>query len=120
MTPAIVFNPEGAPILATGSPGGSTIITVVMQMVLNVLEFDMGIAEATAASRIHHQWLPDNIFYESGLSADTLRLMREMGHILNDKPGRLGAAESIHSKGDGVLFGAEDQRRHGSGAVAQP
>ncbi|MEJ6772760.1 MAG: gamma-glutamyltransferase [Porticoccaceae bacterium] len=120
MTPTIVFNPEGAPILATGSPGGSTIITVVMQMVLNVLEFDMGIAGATAAPRIHHQWLPDNVFYESGVSADTLRLMREMGHIVNDKPGRLGATESIHSKGDGVLFGAEDQRRHGSGAVAQP
>jgi gamma-glutamyltranspeptidase/glutathione hydrolase len=120
MTPTIVFDPAGAPILATGSPGGSTIITVVMQMVLNVLEFDMGIAEATAASRIHHQWLPDNVYYESGVSADTLRLLREMGHIVNDQPRRLGASESIEANGDGVLFGAEDPRRHGSGAVAQP
>lgn len=120
MTPTIVFDPAGAPILATGSPGGSTIITVVMQMVLNVLEFDMGIAEATAASRIHHQWLPDNVFYESGVSADTLRLLREMGHIVNDQPRKLGASESIEANGDGVLFGAADRRRHGSGAVAQP
>lgn len=120
MTPTIVFDPDGAPILATGSPGGSTIITVVMQMVLNVLEFDMGIAEATAASRIHHQWLPDNVFYESGVSADTLRLLREMGHIVNDQPRKLGASESIEANGDGVLFGAADHRRHGSGAVAQP
>ena len=120
MTPTIVFDPAGAPILATGSPGGSTIITVVMQMVLNVLEFDMGIAEATAASRIHHQWLPDNVYYESGVSPDTLRLLREMGHIVNDQPRRLGASESIEANGDGVLFGAADPRRHGSGAVAQP
>jgi gamma-glutamyltranspeptidase/glutathione hydrolase len=120
MTPTIVFDPAGAPILATGSPGGSTIITVVMQMLLNVLEFDMGIAEATAASRIHHQWLPDNVYYESGVSADTLRLLREMGHIVNDQPRRLGASESIEANGDGVLFGAADPRRHGSGAVAQP
>ena len=120
MTPTIVFDPAGAPILATGSPGGSTIITVVMQMVLNVLEFDMGIAEATAASRIHHQWLPDNVYYESGVSADTLDLLREMGHIVNDQPRRLGASESIEANGDGVLFGAADPRRHGSGAVAQP
>jgi gamma-glutamyltranspeptidase/glutathione hydrolase len=120
MTPTIVFDPAGAPILTTGSPGGSTIITVVMQMVLNVLEFDMGIAEATAASRIHHQWLPDNVYYESGVSADTLRLLREMGHIVNDQPRRLGASESIEANGDGVLFGAADPRRHGSGAVAQP
>jgi gamma-glutamyltranspeptidase/glutathione hydrolase len=120
MTPTIVFDPAGAPILATGSPGGSTIITVVMQMVLNVLEFDMGIAEATAASRIHHQWLPDNVYYESGVSADTLDLLREMGHIVNDEPRRLGASESIEANGDGVLFGAADPRRHGSGAVAQP
>ncbi len=120
MTPTIVFDPAGAPILATGSPGGSTIITVVMQMVLNVLEFDMGIAEATAAPRIHHQWLPDNVFYETGVSGDTLRLLREMGHIVNDQPGRLGASESIQTNGGGVVFGAADPRRHGSGAVAQP
>ena len=51
--------PSGKPILATGTPGGSTIITTSMQLLLNVVEFDMGVAEATAAPRIHHQWLPD-------------------------------------------------------------
>lgn len=120
MTPTIVFDSSGAPILATGSPGGSTIITVVMQIILNVLEFDMGIAEATAAARIHHQWLPDTVYYESGISTDTMGLLREMGHIVNAKPGRLGATESIQSNTNGVLFGAADPRRHGSGAVSQP
>ena len=120
MTPTIVFDPSGAPIIATGSPGGSTIITVVMQIILNVLEFDMGIAEATAAARVHHQWLPDNVYYEPGISVDTLRLLREMGHIVNETPRRLGATQSIQTNKNGVLFGAADPRRYGSGAVPQP
>ena len=125
MTPTIVFNPEGQPILATGSPGGSTIITIVLQMVLNIIDFDMNIAEATAAARIHHQWLPDTVFYESGISQDTLTLLRSMGHQLNDKTGVLGATESIQradlggDKKASVRYGAADYRRAGSGAAVQ-
>ena len=119
MTPTIMFNTEGDPILATGSPGGSTIITIVMQIILNVLEFDMGIAEATAASRVHHQWLPDNIYYEPGLSVDSKALLQKMGHIINDSSGRLGATQSIYRTVDGRLHGAADSRRQGAGAVAQ-
>ena len=118
MTPTIVFNAEDEPMLATGSPGGSTIITIVMQMLLNVIEFDMNIAEATRAPRIHHQWLPDNIYYEPGLSEDSKAVLRDMGHILNDSTGRLGASQSIHRHIDGRLHGAADSRRHGAGAVA--
>ena len=114
-----MFNTEGDPILATGSPGGSTIITIVMQIILNVLEFDMGIAEATAASRVHHQWLPDNIYYEPGLSVDSKALLQKMGHIINDSSGRLGATQSIYRTVDGRLHGAADSRRQGAGAVAQ-
>lgn len=120
MTPTIAFNSEGKPILATGSPGGSTIITVTMQILLNVIEFNMGVAEATAAPRIHHQWLPDTVFYESGVSVDTLDRLREMGHIVNSKTSRLGATETIQSKNGSRLLGTSDYRRHGSGAVSQP
>ena len=119
MTPTIMFNAEGEPVLATGTPGGSTIITIVMQIILNLLEFDMGIAEATAASRVHHQWLPDNIYYEPGLSADSKALLQKMGHIINDSSGRLGATQSIYKAIDGRLHGAADSRRQGAGAVAQ-
>ncbi len=120
MTPTLVFDKQGAPILATGSPGGSTIITIVMQMILNVVEFEMGIAEAAAAPRIHHQWLPDNIYYESGISVDTLNRLREMGHRVNSKPGRLGSTQSIQRLDGQRLYGAADSRSQGSGAVSQP
>lgn len=120
MTPTIAFNSEGKPILATGSPGGSTIITVTMQMLLNVIEFNMGVAEATAAPRVHHQWLPDTVFYESGVSIDTLDRLREMGHKVSSKTSRLGATETIQSKNGSRLLGTSDYRRHGSGAVPQP
>tara|TARA_B110000046_G_scaffold44591_1_gene49591 strand:+ start:50 stop:934 length:885 start_codon:yes stop_codon:yes gene_type:complete len=120
MTPTIVFDPQGKPLLVTGSPGGSTIITVVLQLILNVLEFDMGIAEASAASRIHHQWLPDDVYYESGISPDTLRKLREMGHLVSDGAAVLGSTQSIQSNGKGVLFGATDSRAHGAGVAIQP
>ena len=132
MTPTIVFDASGMPILATGSPGGSTIITIVMQMVLNVIDFDMNVAEATAAARIHHQWLPDSVFYEAGISPDTLQLMREMGHQISDKTRVLGATQSIQRVSGGydagashpsgtaaILSGTADYRRAGSG-VAVP
>ena len=70
MTPTLVFK-DGKPVIATGSPGGSTIITVVLQQLLNVLDFNMNLAEATAAPRIHHQWLPDRVWLEEGISPDT-------------------------------------------------
>jgi gamma-glutamyltranspeptidase/glutathione hydrolase len=121
MTPTIVLK-DGEPFIATGSPGGSTIITVVMQVLLNVLEFDMNIAEATAVPRIHHQWLPDNVITEEGVSVDTLRLLKERGFVLpKDESGHfvhrvLGRTNSILRK-DGYLLGAADPRA-ADGAVA--
>lgn len=119
MTPTIAFDASGQPILATGTPGGSTIITITLQMLLNVIEFDMGVAEATAAPRIHHQWLPDTVFFESGISVDSINRLKTMGHRVNDKSGRLGATQSIQRKTGSRLFGASDYRRAGAGAVAQ-
>ena len=79
MTPTIVFDPEGSPILTTGSPGGSTIITIVLQIVLNVMEFNMGIAEASSVPRIHRQWFPDRLYLESGVSEDTKNAAKKYG-----------------------------------------
>ena len=79
MTPTLVFK-DGQPFLATGSPGGSTIITVTMETIVNVLAFDMNIAAATAWPRFHHQWLPDVVFVEPGISEDTNEKLREMGY----------------------------------------
>ena len=120
MTPTLVFDNSGVPLLATGSPGGSTIITVVLQTLLNVLTFDMRIAEASSVPRIHHQWYPDKLYYESGISPDTLTALTAMGHTINAKPRVLGATQSIQKGPNNSLLGASDPRRQGAGAVAEP
>ena len=119
MTPTIVFGEDGKPMLATGSPGGSTIITVVLQTILNVLAFDMGVAEASSVPRIHHQWLPDQVFFESGISKDTLQILSTMGHRVGKKPRILGSTQSIQRGQDNSTLGVSDPRRQGAGAVAQ-
>ncbi len=116
MTPTIVFH-QGKPVLATGSPGGSTIITVVLQLILNSIDFGMNIAEATAAPRVHHQWRPDQLLLEPRISTDTRRLLGEMGHELGTSSRLLGKLQSIRA-GDGVLFGSSDNRWPGSSVAA--
>ena len=118
MTPTILFDYNNKPILATGTPGGSTIITIVLQMILNTIEFDMGIAEATAASRIHHQWLPDTVSYENGISIDSLNILSGMGHNISPKARVLGSTQSIATKSS-FLEGSADSRRQGASAVPQ-
>jgi gamma-glutamyltranspeptidase/glutathione hydrolase len=118
MTPTILFDSNNNPILATGTPGGSTIITIVLQMILNTIEFNMGIAEATAAPRIHHQWLPDTVSYESGISIDSLNILSTMGHNISPKARVLGSTQSIAAKSS-FLEGSADSRRQGAAAVPQ-
>lgn len=118
MTPTILFDSNNNPVLATGTPGGSTIITIVLQMILNTIEFNMGIAEATAAPRIHHQWLPDIISFENGISIDSLSLLSKMGHNLSTQTRVLGSTQSISRKGN-ILEGSADPRRQGAAAVSQ-
>jgi gamma-glutamyltranspeptidase/glutathione hydrolase len=79
MTPTIVLK-DGKPVLVTGSPGGSRIISTVLQVVVNVLDYDMDIAAAVAAPRLHHQWMPDEVRVERGFSEDTLEALRAKGH----------------------------------------
>jgi gamma-glutamyltranspeptidase / glutathione hydrolase len=116
MTPTILFR-DGRPALVTGSPGGSLIITTVLQLVLNVVDHGMNVAEAAAAPRVHHQWLPDELRVEEGLSPDTLRLLRELGHkpVVRDS---MGATMSI-LRVEGGWTGAADPRRRGGLALGE-
>ena len=79
MTPLMVFK-DSKPVLVTGSPGGSRIINSVLQIILNVIDHNLNIAEATMAPRIHHQWLPDKLNMEQGFSPDTVNILKSMGH----------------------------------------
>ena len=117
MTPTIVLN-NGQPVLVTGSPGGSRIINAVLQTVVNVLTFDNNVAEAVHQPRIHHQWLPDQLRVEEGLSPDTLAVLRAWGHPLTAGPA-MGGVQSIAWDGD-TFYGAADPRRPDAGAVAAP
>jgi len=114
MTPTIVVK-DGTPVLATGSPGGSTIITIVTQMVMNVIDHGMNVAEATSNPRIHHQWRPDRLFHEPGLSPDTIKLLEAKGYKLFNR-GAMGSTQSIMYK-DGYYFGASDPRRPAAASV---
>jgi gamma-glutamyltranspeptidase/glutathione hydrolase len=111
MSPTMVFK-DGKPWLTTGSPGGSTIITSILQTLLNAMEFDMNIAAAAAAARVHHQWQPDSLMVESGVSPDTLKLLENMGHSIRIGNRTLGRTNSIVQQGD-WLYGATDTRRPG-------
>lgn len=122
MTP-VIMKKDGKPFFVTGSPGGSTIITIVLQNLLNVIEFDMNAMGAVTAPRIHHQWLPDVIITEPGISADTVKILEERGFIFQrDSKGKykrstLGRANAVMYKG-GYFYGAADLRSPTSGASA--
>jgi len=111
MSPTIVFR-DGKPWLATGSPGGSRIITTVLQTLLNAMAFDMNVATAGISARIHHQWLPDELLAESGISPDTVRLLEQMGHKVQLGGRTIGRTQSIMLEDDWLL-GATDTRRPG-------
>ncbi|MEA2859939.1 MAG: gamma-glutamyltranspeptidase / glutathione hydrolase [Methylobacteriaceae bacterium] len=114
MAPTIVVK-DGKVELVTGSPGGPRIITTVLGMVLGVIDFNMNIAEATDAPRIHHQWLPDELRVERGLSPDTLRLLRAKGQNVVEG-NAMGSTATIAVR-DGWIMGAADTRQRGTLAV---
>ncbi|UIA85776.1 gamma-glutamyltransferase [Erwinia tracheiphila] len=111
MSPIIVAK-NGKTWLVTGSPGGSRIITTVLQMVLNSIDYGMNIAEATAAPRFHHQWLPDQLRVEKGFSPDTLKLLEAKGQHVKVMPA-MGSTQSIMIGLDGMRYGASDPRTMG-------
>ncbi|QCK88630.1 gamma-glutamyltransferase [Phreatobacter aquaticus] len=114
MTPTILFR-DGKVAMVTGSPGGSRIITITLQTILNVVDHGMNIAEAVAAPRIHHQWLPDAIDVEQGVSVDTLRLLAARGHRIMPRPA-FGNVNAILATAEGWT-GAADPRQRGTLAV---
>jgi len=111
MTPTLVLKDSKA-ILATGSPGGSRIITTTLQVIMNVIDHRMNIAEAVQAPRVHHQWLPDQLRIEEGLSVDTLERLRERGHAPVVK-NAMGSANSVMRIEQGFA-GMADPRRRGA------
>ena len=107
MSPTIVFK-DSKPYIVTGSPGGSRIITTVTQIISNVIDHDMNIAEATHAPRIHDQWLPDEIRIEKALNIDTIKKLESMGHKVSPQSA-MGSTQSIMLTPNGV-YGSSDPR----------
>jgi gamma-glutamyltranspeptidase/glutathione hydrolase len=111
MTPTIVLR-DGAPAFVTGAPGGSRIITTVLQVLVNAIDFDKPIAEAVAAPRVHDQWLPDEVVVERTLSPDVVRALEARGHRVRVGP-TMGSAHSIAVTPAGMV-GAADSRAKGA------
>ena len=137
MAPTVVLR-NGRPLLVLGSPGGSRIITITLETLMNVVDFGMGPQEAVDAPRFHHQWLPDQVFAEPGtFSPDTQHLLEAMGYkIVTQTPwgaaevieaGPVQAAASPQSSGNdasrtgglrpGLVYGANDDRRPAGSAA---
>lgn len=115
MSPTIVAK-DGEPYLVVGSPGGRTIINTVLQVILNVVDHGMNIAEAVEAPRIHHQWFPDVTSFERlGISPDTKRLYEEMGHAVRLR-GTQGRAHCIELLGN-LIYAVADSRSYEGGAA---
>jgi gamma-glutamyltranspeptidase/glutathione hydrolase len=116
MSPTIVLK-GGKPVLVTGSPGGSRIISTVLQVIVNVLDYHMDVAAAVAAPRLHHQWLPDEVRVERGFADDVLAELKAKGHLIVEPMGQT-SANSIAVTANGLL-GAPDPRSRGAEASGQ-
>lgn len=118
MTPTIVLNKEGDSWLATGSPGGSRIITTVVQVLLNRIVYGLNLATSVAIPRIHSQLWPDSLQLEQGFSPDTVELLKQRGHTLRFTRS-MGSANSVELKPNGGSFGVADPRRPEGAAIAE-
>ncbi|MFQ5890371.1 MAG: gamma-glutamyltransferase [Gemmatimonadota bacterium] len=112
MTPTIVIAPDGRTELITGTPGGSTIITTVFQIITNHIDFRLPVQTSVNAPRFHHQNLPDQIYYErGGLDSGTVGELESRGHRVVERSGVSGDVQSIYIAPDGTRYGAADHRR---------
>lgn len=111
MAPMILLK-DGKPFLAIGSPGGPRLINAILQVIINVIDHNMNIAEATNARRIHHQWKPDKLRVEKRLNQDTIRLLVEKGHTVTIT-NSLGSTQSVMRTAEG-FNGSSDPRRPGA------
>jgi len=111
MTPTIVLR-DGKLYLVLGSPGGPTIINTVLEVIVNVIDFGMNVADAVDAPRMHHQWMPDVLKMEHGFSPDTVALLKARGHTIEFENGQ-GEVAAIRVN-DGWLEGSADARTEGT------
>ncbi len=109
MTPTIVLDKQGKVFLVTGTPGGGRIINVVLQVLVNVIDYKLNIAEATDRSRIQQGWQKQELGIETGTNPEVIRLLEGMGHKI-DMQSTMGSTQSI-SWHDGVFEGSADPRR---------
>lgn len=138
MSPTLVTK-DGKTFMVLGSPGGSRIITITLETALNIIDHGMAPQEAVDAPRIHHQWLPDEVYYETrGLSADTLKVLKDMGYKMTEQtpwgaaeliliglPGAAGVSPASSGNDaavsgrvrSGFFYGANDGRRPSGAAV---
>jgi gamma-glutamyltranspeptidase/glutathione hydrolase len=115
MAPTIVLDEQDRLELVVGTPGGSTIITTVFQVISDVVDHGMNVAQAVLAPRVHHQHLPDQIYSEKdGLPAAVVAALRAMGHRVKTRADLSGDVEAIRALPDGTLEGLADPRRLGS------
>jgi gamma-glutamyltranspeptidase / glutathione hydrolase len=119
MSPTIIAK-DGQLFMVTGTPGGRTIINTVLTTILNVIDFGMNAQEAVDAGRMHHQWLPDRLSVERyGFSADTIAMLKAMGHTVQEG-GNQGAAQIIvFNQKDNMLEGGVDRRPADGGAAGK-
>jgi gamma-glutamyltranspeptidase/glutathione hydrolase len=109
MTPTIVLK-DGQVFLVLGAPGGSTIITAVLQVIVNVVDFAMNVQDAIDFPRVHHQWKPDRLDFEPGVSPDTVRLLQSMGYQMDIAHPRVQSRVEAVLVDDGWLQGGHDER----------
>ena len=121
MAPTIVLDHDGKVVLVLGSPGGAKIITAVLQVLSNVLDFKMPLEEAVGAPRFHHQWRPDELIVEEGVSRATVEeLALKRGHVVrivrrDQEP--LGEVQAVQVLPSGQRVAATDPRGIGRPAV---
>jgi len=116
MTPTIIVR-NGKLFMTVGAPGGSRISTAVMQVILNVIDFGMNVQEAVDAPRFHHQWLPDKLSLERGISPDTVALLQSRGYDVDYAPGVVLAQVAAIVSDGGWLQGGSDGRSAAGKAV---
>jgi gamma-glutamyltranspeptidase / glutathione hydrolase len=133
MTPTLVLK-DGKPVLIVGTPGGSRIITTVLEVIVNVIDHGMTLQEAVDAPRMHHQWLPDTVAGEPyAFSADTTRALTAMGYkvaalepwgagnaaeVIGIAPADVKAARALGFPRPGRFYGASDSRAPAGSAAA--
>jgi gamma-glutamyltranspeptidase/glutathione hydrolase len=118
MTPTVVLNADGSPWLATGTPGGSRIITTVLQVLLNRVVHGLNLATSVLSPRIHSQLWPDRVQIEQGISPDTINLLEQWGHAIQ-RSRAMGSANSVEVQTSGGSLGVADPRRPEGAAVPQ-